>query len=37
MTKQLYVTIYAKTGSNWVISGFSGAPVTRSGLGYAEV
>jgi hypothetical protein len=32
MTKQLYATIYAKTGSNWVISRFSGAQLL--GLGW---
>lgn len=28
-----YAKIYVQIGSNWVFSGFSGAPVTRSGLG----
>ena len=28
-----YATIYAETGSKWVISGFSGQPVAGSRLG----
>lgn len=29
----IYAIIYAETGSNWGYTGFSGAPVTGSGLG----
>lgn len=32
-----YTIIYAGTGSKWVISGFSGAPVTGPGLGLGWV